>query len=61
MIIQQFLRHRQSMNFWSPTPKTEKTHIISLTCAACMRSGRAIPEPAITVTKGEAVCHIHMI
>lgn len=65
MIAQQFFRSKSDASFWNSYSKVnspkEKTHIISLTCAPCIRTGRGTPEPAITVTKGEAVCHIHMV
>lgn len=41
--------------------KAEKTHVISLTCEPCIRSAVTTPEPAITVSKGFAVCHKHLL
>lgn len=39
----------------------EKTHIVGLTCATCLQVVNVgVPEPAITVVNGHAVCARHI-
>lgn len=61
MIVNQFFRTKENINFDNSFKRPEKTHVIALTCEPCLRSAATTPEPAITVSKGFAVCHRHLL
>jgi hypothetical protein len=47
-------------NMWD-TLKQPEVKVVALTCEPCLRSAVGTPEPAITVSKGFAVCHRHLL
>lgn len=61
MIFKTFMAHRTTDRFNSANYGKQSTpQVISLTCSFCLKSEKRVPEPAITVTNGNAVCHLHM-
>lgn len=58
MVFKTFMAHRTTDRYNANA--YSKPQVISLTCALCLKSEKKMPEPAITVMNGNAVCHLHM-